>query len=90
MEKLRLAGTNCGFLLIKNHFFVTKRHSQASDMVVMGLAAHKNKRVHERIWCGVNISSLFIGICDSKGILFLGQTDRSELSDEEEVRAVTL
>lgn len=66
----------------KNHFFVTKRHSQASDMVVMGLAAHQNNRVLERIWCGVDISSLFMGTCDSKGILFLGQPDRSELADE--------
>ncbi len=51
-------------------------------MIVMGLTAHENNRVSERIWCGVDISSLFIGICDSKGILFLRQPDRSELADE--------
>ena len=66
----------------KNHFFVTKRHCQASDMVVMGLAAHQNKRVSECIWCGVDVSSVFIGTCDSKEILFLGQPDRNELADE--------
>ena len=66
----------------KNHFFVTKRHSQASDMVVMGLAAHENKCVAERISCGVDISSLFTGICGFMGILFLRQPDRSELADE--------
>jgi hypothetical protein len=71
VEGPRLAGTDCGFFADKNHFFVTKRHCQASDMVVMGLATHQNKRVSECIWCGVDVSSVFIGTCDSKGILFL-------------------
>jgi hypothetical protein len=66
----------------KNHFFVTKRHSQASDMLVMGLGAHGSKDVAGCIWRGVDISSLFTGTCGFRGIFFLRQPDRSELADE--------
>jgi hypothetical protein len=77
-----LCGNRLWVFVDKNLFFVTKWHSQASDMIVMGLAAHQNNRVPKRICCGVDISSLFMRTCDSKEILFLRQPDRSELADE--------
>ena len=48
--------------MVRNYFFVTKRHSQASDIIVTGVTIYQLVLV--------DVSSVFIKACGSKRKFF--------------------